>query len=147
MTKPIKIVTDSSVQLTPEEIKENNITVIPLSVEVNGKNYIDGEDISREQLVEELRKGNIPKTSQPAMGRFIDTFDELGKDGSQVLAILISDVLSGTFETALSAADMSEADVIFKLISFVKAPAKRLTRPPATRQSRLSTNTSIVVRE
>lgn len=37
MTKPIKIVTDSSVQLTPEEIKENNITVIPLSVEVNGK--------------------------------------------------------------------------------------------------------------
>ena len=111
MTKPIKIVTDSSVQLTPEEIKENNITVIPLSVEVNGKNYIDGEDISREQLVEELRKGNIPKTSQPAMGRFIDTFNELGKDGSQVLAILISDVLSGTFETALSAADMSEADV------------------------------------
>ena len=89
MTKPIKIVTDSSVQLTPEEIKENNITVIPLSVEVNGKNYIDGEDISREQLVEELRKGNIPKTSQPAMGRFIDTFNELGKDGSQVLAILI----------------------------------------------------------
>ncbi len=111
MTKPIKIVTDSSVQLTPEEIKENNITIIPLSVEVNGKNYIDGEDISREELVEQLRKGNIPKTSQPAMGRFIDTFNELGKDGSQVLAILISDVLSGTFETALSAADMTDADV------------------------------------
>lgn len=111
MTKPIKIVTDSSVQLTPEEIKENNITVIPLSVEINGKNYVEGEDISRQELVDELRKGNIPKTSQPAMGRFIETFDELGKDGSQVLAILISDVLSGTYETALSAADMSSSDV------------------------------------
>ena len=67
MTKPIKIVTDSSVQLTPEEIKEHNITIIPLSVEVNGKNYIDGEDISREELVEQLRAGNIPKTSQPSL--------------------------------------------------------------------------------
>lgn len=136
MTKPIKIVTDSSVQLTPEEIKENNITIIPLSVEVNGKNYIDGEDISREELVEQLRKGNIPKTSQPAMGRFIDTFNELGKDGSQVLAILISDVLSGTFETALSVADMSDADVTvinskstdrglaFQVLVVIKTPVK-----------------------
>lgn len=111
MTQPIKIVTDSSVQLTPEEIKEHNITIIPLSVEVNGKNYIDGETITRKELVDELRKGNIPKTSQPAMGRFIETFDQLGADGSKVLAILISDVLSGTYETALTAAEMSEADV------------------------------------
>ena len=70
MTKPIKIVTDSSVQLTPEEIKENNITIIPLSVEVNGKNYIDGEDISREELVEQLRKGNIPKDKSTSNGTF-----------------------------------------------------------------------------
>ena len=107
----IKIVTDSSVQLTADEIKEHNITIIPLSIEVANKNYVDGETITREQLVDALRQGNIPKSSQPPMGRFVEVFDELGKDGSEVLAIVLSDVLSGTFNTAKSAAQMSQANV------------------------------------
>jgi DegV family protein with EDD domain len=107
----IKIVTDSSVQLTAAEIKENNITIIPLSIEIAGQNYVDGEDISRQQLVEALREGNIPKSSQPPMGRFVEVFDELGKDGSEVVAIILSDVLSGTFNTAQSAAQMTKTKV------------------------------------
>ena len=107
----IKIVTDSSVQLTPVEIKENNITIVPLTIEINGQTFVDGETITREELVEELKKGNKPKTSQPAVGSFVDVFDRLGEDGSQVVAILLSDVLSGTYQTAVSAAEMSSTDV------------------------------------
>lgn len=107
----IKIVTDSSVQLTPAEIKENNITIVPLTIEINGQIFVDGETITREELVEELKKGNKPKTSQPAVGSFVDVFDRLGEDGSQVVAILLSDVLSGTYQTAVSAAEMSSTDV------------------------------------
>lgn len=107
----IKIVTDSSVQLTPAEIKENNITIVPLTIEINGQTFVDGETITREELVEELKKGNRPKTSQPAVGSFVDVFDRLGEDGSQVVAILLSDVLSGTYQTAVSAAEMSSTDV------------------------------------
>lgn len=107
----IKIVTDSSVQLTPAEIKENNITIVPLTIEINGQTFVDGETITREELVEELKKGNKPKTSQPAVGSFVDVFDCLGEDGSQVVAILLSDVLSGTYQTAVSAAEMSSTDV------------------------------------
>lgn len=107
----IKIVTDSSVQLTPAEIKENNITIVPLTIEINGQTFVDGETITREELVEELKKGNKPKTSQPAVGSFVDVFDRLGEDGSQVVAILLSDVLSGTYQTAVSAAKMSSTDV------------------------------------
>lgn len=107
----IKIVTDSSVQLTPAEIKENNITIVPLTIEINGQTFVDGETITREELVEELKKGNKPKTSQPAVGSFVDVFDRLGEDGSQVVAILLSDVLSGTYQTAVSAAEMSATDV------------------------------------
>lgn len=107
----IKIVTDSSVQLTPAEIKENNITIVPLTIEINGQTFVDGETITREELVEELKKGNKPKTSQPAVGSFVDVFDHLGEDGSQVVAILLSDVLSGTYQTAVSAAEMSSTDV------------------------------------
>lgn len=107
----IKIVTDSSVQLTPAEIKENNITIVPLTIEINGQTFVDGETITREELVEELKKGNKPKTSQPAVGSFVDVFDRLGEDGSQVVAILLSDVLSGTYQTAVSATEMSSTDV------------------------------------
>ena len=107
----IKIVTDSSAQLTPEEIEEYDIHVIPLSVEINGENHIDGETITRQELVDELRKGNIPKTSQPPMGRFLETFEQLGADGSEILAIMMSDVLSGTYQTACSAAEMVKCSV------------------------------------
>lgn len=107
----IKIVTDSSVQLTPEEITQNNITVVPLSIEINGQNYIDGETISRQEVVDALAKGHIPKSSQPPMGKFVEVFDQLGQDGSEVVAIVLSDVLSGTFNTAQSAAQMTDTKV------------------------------------
>lgn len=111
MSQSIKIVTDSSVLLTEQEIKDNSITVVPLSVEVGGKNYVDGVNITRQELVEALREGNIPKTSQPALGQFVDTFNKLGEDGSEVVAIILSDVLSGTFNTAQQAAGMTDTKV------------------------------------
>lgn len=111
MSQSIKIVTDSSVLLTEDEIKDNSITIVPLSVEVASENYVDGVDITRQELVEALRAGNIPKTSQPALGQFVDTFDKLGEDGSEVIAIIISDVLSGTFNTAQQAAGMTDTKV------------------------------------
>ncbi|HIW89855.1 MAG TPA: DegV family protein [Candidatus Ligilactobacillus excrementipullorum] len=111
MSDSIKIVTDSSVLLTADEIKDNDITVIPLSVEVNGKNYVDEVDITRPQLVKALKQGFIPKTSQPALGNFIEAFDRLGEDGSSVIAIILSDVLSGAYASATQAAEMSATDV------------------------------------
>lgn len=111
MTTSIKILTDSSVQLTDEEIKKYNITVIPLSVEIDGQTYIDGEEISRPELIEKLREGKYPKTSQPPLGKFVEAFDRLGADGSQVIAIVLSDVLSGTFSTAQTAAEMTKTPV------------------------------------
>ncbi len=111
MSQSIKIVTDSSVLLRPNEIKDNSITIVPLSVEVNGQNYVDGKDITRQELVEALRKGNIPKTSQPALGAFVEAFDKLGQDGSEVVAIILSDVLSGTYGAAQKAAEMTDTKV------------------------------------
>ena len=43
--------TDSSVQLTPEEIKKYDITVVPLSITIDGKTYIDGVDLTRSKFV------------------------------------------------------------------------------------------------
>ena len=111
MTK-IKIVTDSSVTIEPELVKQLDITVVPLSVMIDNVVYSDA-DLKEEgkflQLMQEAK--NLPKTSQPPVGVFAEVFEDLSKDGSQILAIHMSHALSGTVEAARQGASLSTADV------------------------------------
>ncbi|WP_247949213.1 DegV family protein [Streptococcus mitis] len=111
MTK-IKIVTDSSVTIEPELVKQLDITVVPLSVMIDNVVYSDA-DLKEEgkflQLMQESK--NLPKTSQPPVGVFAEVFEDLSKDGSQILAIHMSHALSGTVEAARQGASLSTADV------------------------------------
>ena len=111
MTK-IKIVTDSSVTIEPELVKQLDITIVPLSVMIDNVVYSD-TDLKEEgkflQLMQEAK--NLPKTSQPPVGVFAEVFEELSKDGSQILAIHMSHALSGTVEAARQGASLSTADV------------------------------------
>lgn len=103
----IKIMTDSSVQLTREEIKKYQITVVPLSVTIDGRTYIDGVEITRHNFIAKMDEGKeLPKTSQPPIGRFVDTIKKLTADGSQVLGIFLAKCLSGTIDAAKQAAQM-----------------------------------------
>lgn len=100
--------TDSSVQLTPEEIKKYDITVVPLTITIDGKSYIDGEDITRSDFVKKMNEAeNLPKTSQPPIGRFVDTIKKLTADGSQVIGIFLAKALSGTIDAARQAAEIA----------------------------------------
>lgn len=111
MTK-IKIVTDSSVTIEPELVKQLDITVVPLSVMIDNVVYSDA-DLKEEgkflQLMQESK--NLPKTSQPPVGVFAEVFEDLCQDGSQILAIHMSHALSGTVEAARQGASLSTADV------------------------------------
>ena len=111
MTK-IKIVTDSSVTIEPELVKQLDITVVPLSVMIDNVVYSDA-DLKEEgkflHLMQEAK--NLPKTSQPPVGVFAEVFEDLCKDGSQILAIHMSHALSGTVEAARQGASLSTADV------------------------------------
>lgn len=108
----IKIVTDSSVQLTEQEIKDNHINIIPLTITIDGQSYIDDQDITRDEFIQRMITAKtLPKTSQPSLGTFVDLFNKLGADGSQVLAIHMMRAISGTVETARQAAQMSNSDV------------------------------------
>lgn len=108
----IKIVTDSSIQLTAEEIKEHHITVIPLTIMIDNTVYIDGETITRDQFMTEMAGASaLPKTSQPAIGNFIETYENLAADGSQILSIHMLRAISGTVDTARQAGEMAKADV------------------------------------
>lgn len=108
----IKIVTDSSVQLTEQEIESNHINIIPLTITIDGQSYVDDRDIMRDEFMQKMATAKtLPKTSQPALGTFVDLFNKLGADGSQVLAIHMMRAISGTVETARQAAQMSDSDV------------------------------------
>ncbi|KXT75261.1 hypothetical protein STRDD10_00375 [Streptococcus sp. DD10] len=110
MTK-IKIVTDSSVTIEPEVVKDLEITVVPLSVMVDGVLYSDA-DLAEGQFLDLMRNSkNLPKTSQPPVGVFSEIFEELAADGSQIVAIHMSQALSGTVEAARQGATLAQAEV------------------------------------
>ena len=107
----VKIVTDSSVTIEPEVVKELNVTIVPLSVMIDGVLYSDADLKEGEFLHLMQQSKNLPKTSQPPVGVFAEVFEELGKDGSQVVAIHMSHALSGTVEAARQGASLSSSDV------------------------------------
>lgn len=123
MTK-IKIVTDSSVTIEPEVAKELDITIVPLSVMVDGVVYSDADLEEGEFLRLMQSSRNLPKTSQPPVGVFADVFDRLAEDGAQIISIHMSHALSGTVEAARQGATLANADVTVVDSSFIDQAMK-----------------------
>ena len=123
MTK-IKIVTDSSVTIEPEVAKELDITIVPLSVMVDGVVYSDADLEEGEFLRLMQSSRNLPKTSQPPVGVFADVFEQLAEDGAQIISIHMSHALSGTVEAARQGATLANADVTVVDSSFTDQAMK-----------------------
>ena len=111
----MQVVTDSGTDLclTPEELSDLNIHVIPLKVTLEGKSYREGLDISTEEFYRLLTTTeSLPMTSQPAPGDFADTYRKLAADDPEILSIHMSSGLSGTLNSArLGAGLVPEASV------------------------------------
>ncbi len=123
MTK-IKIVTDSSVTIEPEVAKELDITIVPLSVMVDGVIYSDADLAEGEFLRLMKSSRNLPKTSQPPVGVFADVFEQLAENGAQIISIHMSHALSGTVEAARQGATLANADVTVVDSSFTDQAMK-----------------------
>lgn len=108
----IKIVTDSSAGLTDQQIQDYNITIIPLTVMIDDTIYVERESITNKEFIEKMKTSKtLPKTSQPPLGKFVETFDQLGEDGSAVICFNMLAAISGTVHTAEQAAQLSKTDV------------------------------------
>lgn len=108
----IKIVTDSSAGLTDQQIQDYNITIIPLTVMIDDTIYVERESITNKEFIEKMKASKVlPKTSQPPLGKFVETFDKLGEDGSSVICFNMLAAISGTVHTAEQAAKLSKTDV------------------------------------
>ena len=107
----IKIVTDSSITIEPEVVEEYGISIVPLSVMVDGVLYSDSELGQGDFLRLMQSSKNLPKTSQPPVGVFADIYENLAADGAHIVSIHMSHALSGTVEAARQGATLSGADV------------------------------------
>ena len=107
----IKIVTDSSITIETEVVEEYGITIVPLSVMVDGVLYSDSELGEGDFLRLMQSSKNLPKTSQPPVGVFAEIYEDLSLDGSHIVSVHMSHALSGTVEAARQGATLSGADV------------------------------------
>ena len=110
MTK-IKIVTDSSITIEPQIVEDLEITIVPLSVMVDGVVYSDADLKEGEFLRLMQSSRNLPKTSQPPVGVFAEVFERLGEHADKIISIHMSHALSGTVEAARQGATLSNVDV------------------------------------
>lgn len=113
MTKQrIAWVTDSTAYITEELAEHPDVYVLPLAIIFDGTAYEDGVDLTTEELYEQISKHkNIPKTSQPAAGRFAELYESLKENYDAAVAIHISGQLSGTIESSAAGREMSDFDV------------------------------------
>ena len=111
----MQIVTDSGtdLSLSPEQIAEMEIHVVPLIVTLDGESYREGIDIDPQTFYRRLEASKgLPTTSQPAAGEFAEIYRRLAADDPDILSIHISSGLSGTFHSAQAGAQLvPEANV------------------------------------
>lgn len=109
----IKIVTDSSLTIEPELVEKYDITVIPLSVMIDGVVYSDSDLKEEGKFLNMMRNSKeLPKTSQPPLGVFAEVYENLMKNGAEhIVSIHITHTLSGTVEAARQGANLAGADV------------------------------------
>jgi len=103
-TPRVGIVTDSTADIPRELAAELGITVVPLSVTLEGTTYLDGEMPLGEFLARMAAAKQLPTTSQPPVGAFAEAFREKLKTCADVICVTVSGKLSGTFESAAEAA-------------------------------------------
>jgi len=98
------VITDSTADIAPTMAAENDITVVPLSVTIGDEVFTDGDLTQAEFFARMKAAPQLPTTSQPSAGAFIEAYERALNDAEQVVSVHISNHLSGTIESARQAA-------------------------------------------
>jgi len=108
------ILTDSTAYIPKEVRDELNIHMIPLSVIFGNESYREEIELSAEQFWKEIKvREDLPTTSQPPVGEFVEKFEELAKEYDAVISIHLSSGISGTFNGCVSASQMVEGIQVY----------------------------------
>ncbi|MET3686023.1 DegV family protein with EDD domain [Priestia megaterium] len=108
----IKVVTDSTIDLTLEEAKKYGIEMIPLCINIDNETYLDRVELTPTDFIEKMKNSKeLPKSSQPAIGSFVEVYERLVSEGYDVISIHMTGGMSGTVRAAESAAQMVEGNI------------------------------------
>lgn len=109
--KKIALVTDSTSDLTKDMKEEFDAHVIPLKINFGKQEYFDGE-LASEEFYEKLASAKeLPKSSQPSPGDFVELYEKLLEQYDEIISIHLSAALSGTINAARIAAETMQKEI------------------------------------
>ena len=109
----IKIITDSTLDLPSDIVKEKDIEVLPLLINFGEESYLDGVEINTKEMLDRIERDNIlPTTAQVTPNRFEEGFKKYLDEGYKIVTLVLSSEMSGTYQSACIAKNMLDSDDI-----------------------------------
>ncbi|MFL7840521.1 MAG: DegV family protein [Candidatus Promineifilaceae bacterium] len=107
--RKVAVVMDSTANLSPEVLAENYLQTIPLNLIWGGESYRDGIDITTDEFYKRLENSSeLPTTSQPSVGDFHELYTRVAETTDSIVCVTLSSGISGTYASAVGAADLME---------------------------------------
>ena len=101
----IAFITDSTAYLHDDFVAKHKIKVVPLNLHWDGEDFKDNVNITPKEFYTRLEQAeNLPTTSQPSAGEFMEAYKSVSKDVDAIIVPLVSSGISGTVASALLAA-------------------------------------------
>src|SRR5881409_1043169 len=142
----VAIVTDSTADLPTQLTRSRRITIVPLTLNFEGRSLLDGVDIRPSEFYRKLPNATThPTTSQPSPGRFAETYTALLAEHDEVVSIHISEKLSGTYASALQGAEMTDPKRVRVLDSHLVSMSLGLLTLAATEMANRGADADAIV--
>jgi DegV family protein with EDD domain len=153
---PVRIVTDSSADLSRALAEELGITIVPAVVRFGEESFLDGVEIDHDTFYRRLQEERLfPTTSQPSPGQFAEAYDQQAPGADGIVSIHLSSRLSGTFNSAVQGARLSSAACPVEVVDsrstslgmgLIVLQAARLARSGASLAAVLAAITGMIAR-
>jgi len=113
----VKIVTDSTSDISPEIAEALNITIVPTYIRFGDEVYRDGVDINAEKFYYKLTNSRVrPVTSEPSPNDFAKVYSECSKEADGVISIHLSAKISHTYDSALQGRELTKGECPIEVI-------------------------------
>ena len=118
----VRVVVDSASDMPRDLAAELGMTVVAASVIFGDEEFKDGVDIDTDQFFDRLLNGNVhPQTSQPSVGDFARTYEEVADGADGIVSVHISSKVSGTINSAVQGAERANVDCPIEIIDTLSA--------------------------
>ena len=120
-----KILTDSTTDLPEKWAAEHDVTILGLTIQLDGVTYetVGENKLTSKTLLEKMKAGSQPTTSQINVGQFEDVFREYAKADTPLLYVAFASLLSGTYQSAVMARDIVLEDYPQAVIEILESRA------------------------